>query len=175
MSGKLLLPESITENDCAASTWLILLGRERSSVQGRDAQNFEEAFGNAPDTKVLGLAIGHEVEAGWFDRGKRLECGTPLSPIQEICWRARETLSGSVGALLPDRYDTIWPRKGKRIQQDCVDDAEHCGRRANPDGQRQDHDAGEGRIPDGHPQAVTRILNELFDDGPGALVSYFFL
>jgi hypothetical protein len=104
------------------------LRQERPSVQGGDAQNLEEALRHAPDTKALGLVVNHELEAGWFDRGKRLERGTALSPVQEVCGRGGKTVSGSVGVLLPDRHDPVYPRKRKWIQQDRVDDAEHRGR-----------------------------------------------
>ena len=110
---------------------------------------------------------GHELQAGRFDRRQGVEGGTALSPIQEIGWRTRKTLSGSVGVMLPDRHDPFSRGKGKRgVQRTASTNAEHGCRGAIPMASSEDHDGGKASISSRHPKPVARVLTKCSRTAP---------
>ena len=73
----------------------------------------------------------------------------------------RERKAIAVSRELPDAHEFVGIVKRQRSQQHGIHDAEHSGRAADAEAQREDGNRGEGRMPAQVAQRVAQILNHV--------------
>ena len=159
-------PESVRQDDDSAAR-PELLGKERPTVGGADAQRVEEPFRDQRRVEHLGRAVAREVERERLDRRHLLETRRLLAPVQEVRRRRFRRTVAVVRIRLPQRHQTVRFRKRRRLQQHGVDDGEDGRGRADRKRQGQDRGRRETGLPAQQPQPEAYVLDDLLQCGAG--------
>jgi hypothetical protein len=119
---------------------------------------------HSPNLLVLSRAAGsRHAQRDGHGPGKHGEGRKGLALGLEV---AVVAIGGVAEAVLVNADEAIGLGRGKRAQEQAVQNAEDGGVQANAKRDRQDQDGGEARGFPQHPQRKAKILRQSFDHGP---------
>ena len=148
VAAKAPLPASLAQNhDFFAVRQVFLLGECASPYTGR-AEETEIVGADLGGLKLLRKCAAGEVDHAGAKRGDVLHDAGLFPPVLEFGGRC--TGSGASGRGVQEEDETVGVGKGRRFEQDRVDDGEDGG--VGSDAERQCQDGGEGEartLPEG--------------------------
>ncbi len=148
----------MSENGHRVFARLIFIGRKASSQRRLDSQNIQEISGDQKTLDALRCFQAGKVRAPPTIETHLLEGLILRTPIEVIGHRSFVAYYSATWLRFPDRDYAIELRKGQRLDEQCVDDAEDGAVGANADGQRDDGDDRERRTSHERPDAVTDVF-----------------
>src|SRR5580693_3265204 len=171
-AAKTAAPQAVADDyrGCAASA--VLVGAKGTAEMGVYSEKGKKPRGYPARIEALGFAGTREGDRGAAHTLDGFERMTLVTPVDEI-------LVGDAGigkfALFSDQHNAGGIAKGKRAQQNGINDAEDCGVCADAEGEREDGDRREGRTFNQEAESVAKILQQNFHDTPTreAILAFF--
>jgi hypothetical protein len=153
--AKVALPQTMAQQD---DTFLAGYGvrlRDRTAKHRGRAQHREEARGHDRTGDPPRIADAGQSGGGAGVSSHLLEHRILAPPVHEVRRRRR---APRTGAAVIHLHESLRLRKGQRLQQHGVHDAENGGVRADADRERQHRDNREARVPPQRAYGIAQVV-----------------
>src|SRR3984957_7510196 len=137
---------------------LLVFGRKNPPDNRRDPQHPEKIAGDLRTPNLFRAAGSGNGEIQRSPAGQLLKRVIQIAPIEHFSGGSHAMLDVTIGIRFPQSHDLLRIWKRQRPEQDPVHYAENHYIRADADGQGQNRNQRETRIPTQHARAVTQIL-----------------
>ena len=165
VGGVAARPQGVAENDDVRTVAHVLGGGERPSHHCSHAERREQVRRDACRGHALRVAVAGEVHLPLTPGGDLAERLSPPPVVDDLAGRHPGLVERR--PLAPDHHRPVGLAPRQRPQEDGVDDAEDGRVRADAEGQRQDRDGGERRVPAERTGAKANVLQGSVEKGRG--------
>ncbi len=156
----------MTDHRAAGSARFVVFRRKRFAEMRSDAQHVEEVRRNVPAANPLHILVKlqQEVAAGGRavgNDGERFERRAFFPPVDHVRPCDLLLFESRFRILFPQHHDTAGLAEWQRLQNECVDDAEHGRVGTDAQSERDHGHDSESRTADEDSNGVAQVLNEV--------------
>ena len=138
---KVVLPGSVTDDKHTRGSGLVLFSAEGAAQPGARGKHPEVIGGDGLTGEADWLALGVDCRGDRLFRRQGFENRAQPLPVQKV--RGAVCIRDSWPRSVPHANDAVRFRKGKGLEEDAIDDAEHGDVGTHAEGQHANHDGGE--------------------------------
>ena len=144
------MPQTVGQNGNRVLTFLLLVVAKIAALRWPHSQHTEEVCRHQRRIQALRLPPSGQVQRPGLERRHTLQRRAPFAPLDEVARvdRQRRIQLGDAGDHLANTHQAVRLRVRQGLEQDAVDQREHCagGAQAQPEHENRRH--GESWLPE---------------------------